>query len=85
MNKDELLQVHARFERAARIFCDKVGMDPDRVLQMPGARPKIAGVPPPIVKVPQWKLVAEELFDLSARLTALREAATDKPKVLLNA
>lgn len=84
MNKEDLTAIHDKFEKAARFYCAKSGIDPEERVPMLGMKPKIAGVPAPIVKVERWRLVAEELFDFSLRMVALREAA-EKPKVLFNA
>lgn len=81
MNKDTMTQIHTQFEKAARVYCEKSGIDPDERVLMSGPRPKIAGIPAPIVKVERWKLIAEELFDFSLRIVALREAK-EAPKVL---
>lgn len=83
MSKETEAQIHKQFEQAARRYCELTGQDPEERFMVPGPKPKIAGVPAPIVKIERWKLVAEELFDFSARLAALRDAA--KPKVVLNA
>jgi hypothetical protein len=59
------------YEPAARIYCRKVDMDPDYVVDVP--HPSIAGV---AVATPFWMLVAEKMVDLSLMLTSIREAAT---------
>lgn len=63
------------FEPAARIYCQKTGMDPD--LQLPRPHPTIAGL---LEAWPQWRLIAEQLLDLSLMLTSMREASA-KPLI----
>lgn len=65
----------APYEQAARIYCEKAGLDPD--LLIPRPHPVVVGM---MESFPQWRFVAEDLIDLSMKLTALREAAT-KPVI----
>lgn len=65
----------APYEQAARIYCDKTGLDPD--LLIPRPHPLVVGM---MESFPQWRFVAEDLIDLSMKLTALREAST-KPVI----
>lgn len=65
----------APFETAARIYCEKVGMNPDDVTRTP--HPLIAGM---AVEQPVWHSVAERLRDLSMLLTSLRAAAEKAKK-----
>lgn len=58
------------YEPAARLYCSKVGMDPDYVMQAP--HPELAGV---VVDTPFWVIVAEKMIDLSMMLTSIREAS----------
>lgn len=71
MNHDAILQV---FEPAARIYCAKVGTDPNKMHSMPNEL--VLGTH---TLVPQWHFVALELHDLSCKITALREAGGQKP------
>ncbi len=58
------------YEAAARIYCVKVGADPDEGVQVP--HPLGIAVP---FRVPRWTLEAERLIDLSMMLLAMKEAA----------
>lgn len=58
------------YERAARIYCEKAGLDPNEMIPVPHAT--IAGAAD---LVPQWAMVAERMIDLSMLLTAMKEAA----------
>lgn len=58
------------FESAARLYCKKIGADPDQ--KMPREHPLLAGQ---VVWFDQWRIVAEDLIDLSMKLSAMREAA----------
>lgn len=57
------------FEMAARIYMKKIGADPNTHIPQP--HPTIANV---FVKVPAWCFAAQELIDLSMKLTSIREA-----------
>jgi hypothetical protein len=63
------------FERAARIYCDKAGMDPDLKVRMP--HPALEGVH---LEIAQWETVAERLLDVSLMLTSLKEASAQLPQ-----
>jgi hypothetical protein len=70
----------AAYERHARIYCAKMGENPDQPLPLP--HPQLAGV---VVQVPVWYTVAERMFDLTTLLRSISEgnqpAANDAPKV----
>lgn len=68
----------APFETAARIYCNRVGVDPDEVYTVPSA------VPGMFRNVPRWRGAAEELLDLSIKLSCLR-VAMDKGKTAVKA
>lgn len=57
------------YERAARVFCQKSGLNPEVSVRM--AHPTLEGV---WVEVKQWELTAERMYDLSLLLTSLKEA-----------
>jgi hypothetical protein len=59
----------APYEPAARIYCKRVGLDPDLMIAVP--HPLGLQVSH---SVPQWYFVAEDLIDLSHKLGAMREA-----------
>lgn len=63
-------------EAAARIYCAKVGINPDEQIQTP--HPLGLALP---FSVPRWTIEAERLLDLSMMLTAIKEAANAKPKI----
>ncbi len=58
------------FERAARIYCQKVGIDPDGATVQP--HPVLAGM---TVSTPQWHEVAAGMLELNLMLLSIREAA----------
>lgn len=64
----------APFEAAARLYCQKVGIDPDE--KIPVQNRRLVGVNSFVYR---WQLAAEELMDFSMKLTSLREAAQPKP------
>lgn len=71
MNEDIL----KAYEPAARIYCERLGADPDEQVQA-GSFLGIAKM------VPVWYSIAVELHDLSIRLVAMKEAAAlPKPEV----
>lgn len=61
------------FERAARILCDKRGVNADEV-QIRQGESVLQGVVS-LLEVPLWVYAAEELIVLSQCLTSLKEAA----------
>lgn len=65
------------YEMAARIYLKKCGTDPDA--EVPQAHPTLAGV---VVKIPVWCFAAQELIDLSRKITAMREAHETPPAVM---
>ena len=65
-------QIHAHYEKAARIYCKKAELDPDMLMPAPGEQ-KIVGAPP--VLWAQWRFVAEDLYNLSLKLISLREGS----------
>ncbi len=66
------------FEPAARIYCTKIGVDPDEGVQVP--HPLGIAV---AFHVPRWTMEAERLIDLSVMLTSLKEAGNAQPKVIV--
>lgn len=65
------------YERAARNYCQRIGVDPEGVTEI--AHPMgLQGLPP--VFRPAWCFAADKLIDLSHMLGALRDAA-DSTKV----
>lgn len=70
MNAPVQVDAHNAFEPAARIYCVRIGVDPDAVRKL--QHPFIAGM---TVDVPAWKLEAERLLDLSTMLSAMKAAA----------
>lgn len=58
------------FEMAARIYMKKIGADPDALIPQP--HPTLANID---VRVPAWCFVAQELIDMSMRLSSIREAS----------
>lgn len=64
-------------EMAARIYLKKRGASADD--NVPQAHPTLAGV---VVLTPVWCFVAEELIDLSMKLTSIKEAS-EKQSVLV--
>ena len=58
------------FERAARIYCDRAGLDTDATVK----------VPHPIIQntlvdsLPQWTDIADRLLDLSMLLSCMKAA-----------
>lgn len=79
----QLAAVHLRFERAARIYCQHNNLDPDQQMQLhSNVKPRLIGAPSPVVTVARWRLIAEELYDLSLRLTAMRDASREQAATL---
>lgn len=68
----------APLETAARIFCAKIGVDPDEQVRMP--HPLIRGA---TIGTPFWHGPAEEMLHLSAMLASFKEAADMTPKVVM--
>lgn len=58
------------FEPAARIYCAKVGLDPDTLV--PGESSTILGA---YSSQPFWYQIARQLAELSLRLVSMKEAA----------
>lgn len=67
------------FETAARIYCSKVGVDAEA--RVPRPHPELAGV---VITVRMWEVAAEELIDLSRKLTSLKEASEAAQKIVLD-
>lgn len=57
------------FEDAARIHCQRTGVDPDMLVAVP--HPTIQGVKD---TVPAWHFSAERLLDLSMLLSSMKAA-----------
>lgn len=64
----------AHYEIAARLYCQRIGEDPE--VRVPQPHPTIKGVMTSEGRV--WHLAAGKLHDLSMMLTSLRDAATQK-------
>lgn len=67
MNTDDVVAV---YEKAARIYCAKIGIDPEQQVPVPSEL-----VIDAMTVRPVWYLYAIELHDLSMRLVSIREAA----------
>lgn len=65
----------APYEQAARIYCARIGVDPEGVQEVPHP----SGLAVPCFRK-AWCFAADKLIDLSHMLGALREAA-DQSKV----
>lgn len=61
----------AAFERAARIYCVKTGVDPDVEVAEP--HPALAGV---VLRRFYWEIIAERMADLGMLLTAMKNGGT---------
>ena len=61
------------YERAARIFCAKSGLNPDAVVEL--QHPTFHGA---TVATSQWELVAERMYDLSLLMVSMREAQIER-------
>lgn len=61
------------YERAARIYCESVGDDPDRIIEH--SHPVVEGV---TAKTPNWVFIAESLIDLSRMLIAIKRAEREQ-------
>lgn len=78
---DTTKQEHLKpYEPAARIYCAKIGADPDQAVRVP--HPVFPGA---AIQVPRWAMEAERLVDFSLMLTALKEAARvpTAPKIVV--
>lgn len=73
-NDDDVIKA---YEKAARIYCAKTGMDPDTM--MPSPQQTILGA---AKLVPAWWFAAHELHNLSLKLVSLKEAAAVKKEVI---
>jgi hypothetical protein len=62
------------YEVAARLYCQRIGEDPEARVPMPNPNPRI-GEPVP---GRMWWLAAEKIHDQSMMLTAMRDAAIAK-------
>lgn len=61
------------YERAARIYCERNGYDPDQTEMAP--HPLMAGAM--VESLPYWTAVAERLMDLSMLLGSMKQAANE--------
>lgn len=66
---DNTSEVHIAYEKASRIYCARMGIDPD--LKIPFPHPTGLDVP---YSRPQWTMVADDLYDLSQKLVAIKDA-----------
>jgi hypothetical protein len=57
------------YKLAASIFCRKMGVNPDQLIQAP--HPTIAGV---VVNIPFWYTIAGSMLELAAMLRSMKEA-----------
>lgn len=76
-NHEQDIPPHMRpYERAARIYCERAGFDPDQTAQVP--HPLMAGAL--VESLPYWTEVAERLMDLSMLLGCMK-AAKDEQQI----
>lgn len=61
------------YERAARIFCLKSGLNPDATVHL--EHPTFHGT---MIQTTQWELTAERMYDLSLLMVSMREAAVEQ-------
>lgn len=73
-NEDDVAKA---YEKAARIYCEKSGQDPD--MMVPSPAQTILGANK---LVPVWHFIAHELHDLSLKLVSMKEAAADRKEVI---
>jgi hypothetical protein len=77
--RDDQIQVTAhseilsKLETAARLYCERMGYDPD----LPVPKPHPLGLQVPYTQ-PNWMDVAMELYDFQVKLVCLKEAAAGK-------
>lgn len=70
---DVQIDDHVRpYEAAARNYCQRIGVDPEGVTEIPHPF-GLQGLPP--VFRPAWCFAADKLIDLSHMLGALRDAS----------
>lgn len=66
------------FEAAARVYCQKVRQQADEAVMTP--HPTLGLVDehgnPQLIRREVWKFVADDLIDLSLKLTSIREGQT---------
>lgn len=63
------------YEKAARIYCGKMGLDPDGMIQVP--HPTVKGA---MSLRARWMFAAQELIEFAQKLTSLREAIEGEPE-----
>lgn len=68
----------APFERAARIYCGREGIDADQPMPVP--HPVIIGS---VMHVPLWLGVAEQLLDLSKLLSCMKAAQKEEQPLVI--
>lgn len=68
----------ASFEKAARIYCDRAGLDADATVKVP--HPLIQNTL--VDSLPQWTDVADRLFDLSMLLSSMKAAQAQESVIL---
>jgi hypothetical protein len=66
------------FEAAARIYCERQGLNPDDGVPVP--HPLIANL---TMQIPMWYDVAERLLDLSALLSCMKAAKDAQPQIVV--
>lgn len=76
-NHDTIPPALRLYERAARIYCDRTGLDADATAQVP--HPLLAGQT--VESWLQWTQIAERLMDLSQLLGAMKAAVSEAPAV----
>jgi hypothetical protein len=64
------------YEVAARIYCAKIGANPDQMLAVP--HPHLANIN---VNVPFWYTIAERMFDLHMLLSSISQARLEGTKI----
>lgn len=65
------------YEAAARIYCAKIGADPDEPIALP--HPIIQGA---VFSIPTWTDVAERMLDLSVLLSSIRQARDEAARTI---
>lgn len=61
----------AQYERAARIYCNRLGLDPDDHIEVPNP----AGLVGVATTTLRWKQAAEQMILFSVMMVSMREAA----------
>jgi len=64
----------AAFEKAARLYCTRIGVDPD--VAVPQPHPVLQGV---MVSKTFWEITAERMADLGLMLQSMKAASGEAP------